>query len=143
LIYFEKEYRRDRMSHKLRDQWVVTKWVAPDSLPYWQANFPGADYPARGYRINTDWYNKPGVMPGHEDTIRLIWAIRKQGDKSTQQILNEMEQETERNEKAKENLIGDEIRDSFSAFLNEPGKRSGHVSMPYAKHEREEVLPNG
>lgn len=143
IVYFEKEYRRDRMTSKLRNQWVVTKWCAPETLGHWQVNFPGADYPHKGYRINTDWYNKPGIMPSHEDTIRLIWAIRKQTGMSATELNNEQDAERERGQKERDSVVEDEIRDSFTAFLNDPGKRSGHVSLPYSKQEREEALPHG
>lgn len=138
------EYRRDRMSHKLRDQWVITKWCAPETLDRWEQNFPGAPYPADGFRINTDWYNPPGVLPSEEDTIRLIWALRNQSDKNRAQLTNEMEEESAKNQRAIENEVEDEINDSFGAFLNpKPGSRSGHVSMPYTEIDRKEALPHG
>lgn len=144
IVYFEKEYRRDRMSHKLRDQWVVTKWCAPETLTRWQSQFPGAAYPAEGYRINTDWYNPQGVAPSEKDTTCLIWAIRKQSDLSVGQLREAMEAEHDRGEKSRDSALGDEIRESFPAFLNpKPGARNAHVSMPYTETERKESLPHG
>lgn len=144
IVYFEKEYRRDRMSAKLRDQWVITKWCAPETLEHWEVNFPGAPYPGQGYRINTDWYNKPGVYPGLEDTNRFIWAIRKQGDKSPQVLRSEMEAEMERGEASRQRTVEDAVENEFGAFLNpKPGTRSGHVSMPYTALERKDAVSHG
>lgn len=144
LVYFEPEYRRDRMSENLRDQWVVTKWCAPETLDQWHVNFPGADYPALGYRINTDWYNKPGIAPSLDDTNCLIWAIRHQGDKSMGQLRNEMDAEMERGEDARQRVVEDQVEDAFGAYLNpKPGSRGNHVSMPYTETDRKEALMKG
>src|SRR5690242_1631804 len=71
IVYFEPEYRRDRMTNK-KAVWIVTKWMPPESFSDWDRNFPGADYPANGYRVQTDWVNPPGVLPGLADTEDLI-----------------------------------------------------------------------
>lgn len=140
IVYFEKEYRRDRMSHKLRKQWVVTKWCRPEELSQWKENFPGADYPANGYRINTDWYNPPGKQPTFEDTRCLVWAIRKQFGMTAGQLADDVQAEQDHRDKAVENEVLDEIREDFTAFMNPyPGKRGGSISFGGVDKEK----PNG
>lgn len=131
------EYKRDRMTHNLRHQWCVTKWFPPEELPEWNSRFPGADYPARGYRIHTNWYNAPNVLPTQEDTNCLVWAVRKQLGMNYVDLYNEMDAEMAKAEKAREAEVNDEVRDAFTAYLNlTPGKRGGSISMPLTAQDR-------
>lgn len=156
LVAPEPEYRRDRQTHNLHDQWVITKWISPEQLVThwrWPEVFPGAGVPVDGYRLKTDWYNKPGVEPTTDDTRCFIWAVRKQapagynpanpdahGVSEGQRLEREMNAEVDEREASLQREIEDEVRDQFGAFLNPaPGKRGNFVSFPSTPKE----LTNG
>lgn len=128
-VYFQPEYAKDRMSHKLHHQWVITKWYPPEDLENWQTNFPGAPYPARGYRIHTDWANKPNCAPTLVDTEILVKQIRQQRSMSFTDRHADMEAQDLRKEASIQREISDQIRDCIPAALNPfPGKRGGEVA---------------
>lgn len=137
IVFFEKEYRRDKQSHKLNKQWVITKWFAPEELKDWQMRFPGADYPADGYRIFSDWVNPPGMLPTEADTRDCIKCVREVRSMNFTERLNDMQAEADRIEKSKDSEVRSMVRNEFTAFLNEkPGARGNSVSMPWTKQDR-------
>lgn len=130
LYYSEREYKKQRMSLKLKNQWVITRWLAPEALQDWQQNFPGADYPSRGYRIHTDWANKPFHSPTLQDTEILIGLLREQmSGMSAKARYADMEREMDREEEKRQRTLEDAIENEFTAGLNPyPGKRGAFVS---------------
>lgn len=133
----EPEYKRDRMSHSLHKQWVVCKWVPPDELGWWTSEFPGADWPSRGYYFPTNAALAEGVMPTLEDTEHLIKCVKEQTSMTFQARLADMEADQARQEKAKDSEIDSMVRNEFTAFMNPaPGKRGNGISMPYSKFDR-------
>lgn len=139
IILLQKEYRRDRMSHKLHHQWVITKWIPADSLPDWNRNFPGADYPAQGYRIHTNMSLERGRIPTLRDTERAIACVKEATSMSFLARMRDMEDEQDRTDRSKQNEMYDEVRDSFTAFLNPcPGKRGGFISFGGVEKETQQ-----
>lgn len=125
----EPEYKRDRMSHSLSKQWVVCKWIAPENLAWWQSEFPGADWPYRGYYFATNASLPQGQLPTSEDTDELIRCVKKQRELTFAGTLARMEADRERGEKAQQSELDSMIRNEFTAFMNPyPGKRGGFVS---------------
>jgi hypothetical protein len=125
----EPEYKRDRMSHTLWKQWVVCKWVPPDELGWWATEFPGADWPARGYYFPTNAALAEGVAPSLEDTEHLIRCVREQTSMTFAARLADMEADKERADRRKESEMDSMIRNEFTAFMNPaPGKRGNFVS---------------
>jgi len=130
------EYARVKLSDKLKNQWVVTKWFPPEELPMWQHNFPMADYPANGYRIHTNASLDPFQVPTLADTEHFIHCIREQRSMSLENRIIDMQREADYIEKEKDRVIRDEVRDLMPAFANyQPGKRGGYVSLPATKRE--------
>lgn len=137
IVYFEKEYKREHQSFKLKKQWVITHWSPPEKLTEWQRTFPGAPYPADGYRIFTDWSNPPGMLPTLADTEDCIRCVKEATSMTYAARLADMEAEAERTEKGKESQLYAMVRNEFTAFLNEaPGKRGNSISMPWTKEDR-------
>lgn len=135
IFYFEAEYKRDRMTNK-RAVWIVTKWMPPETFTDWDRNFPGAAYPADGYRVHTAYLASRG-LPSLAETEDLIAQVKESGEMSFSARLADMQDDLDKQEKRKEGPVKDQIRDSFTAFLNEaPGKRGNSVSMPYTKFDR-------
>lgn len=147
------EYQRVRQSWKLKNQWLITRWLAPAQLAglvkgfyigeadplfseevvreHWDRLFPDSEYPARGLHFMTDWRNKPNMLPTRRDTDLLIHQIREQmSGMSAAAVLAAMEQEATETRAAKTKTNEDMIEDSFTAFLNpNPGARGGHISF--------------
>lgn len=139
IIYMEREYKPTRMTNK-RNVWMVTRWFPPEALSNWLTNFPGADYPSRGYRVHTDYICKPGVLPAYDDTQTLIYLLRQQMDQTFTEATDMFDEADKKERAATSSQIADEVRDDFTAFLNvEPGKRGGSVSLPSL--QRDIVLP--
>lgn len=131
IVLMVREYKRDRMSHKLDHQWVITHWFPVEVLYQWNENFPGADYPSRGYRIHTDFSMRRDQLPDLAQTEWLIGQIKHQRSQTFTEATNEFEAARDRADKARESAMRAEIRDSFTALLNPiPGKRGGSVSFP-------------
>lgn len=125
------EYKRVHMSHKFKNQWVVTRWFPPEELPLWQHNFPHAPYPANGYRIHTNASLKPFCKPTLADTEHFIECIREQRSMTFEERLADMELEADREQEGKRKIIRDKIDDMIPAFGNyAPGQRGNFVSMP-------------
>lgn len=136
IVYFEKEYRKDRMSDKLWNQWVVTKWYPPEELSRWKETFPGADYPRNGYYINTNACLDPFRVPTIDDTWHFIKCIRDQTSMDFLSRLRDMERVEEKIETSEHAEVIDEVADYVPAFFNpNPGKRGGHVSVPSLQKE--------
>ncbi len=136
LVFMDREYVQARQTEK-QDCWIVTKWCAPEELPDWQKTFPGAAYPARGYRIPTDWYNAAGVLPRYSDTQKLIWCLREQAKLTKFQLGRELQEEMDERDQARDAAVDTEVEDYVPAFVNAtPGKRGGYVSVPGTKQDR-------
>ena len=134
------EYRQDRMCARLKDQWVITKWNPPESLERWQSTFPGADWPARGYRIHTNASlpRFPGgpTLPNTGDTEFFIQTMREQRSMSFEDRLADMQRAADMKDLVERNALEDELRDMVPAFVNgRPGKRGGYVSTPFSKQD--------
>lgn len=176
------EYKKDRQTRK-RDTWFMTKWLTPwelvtgpgrgatnlrhgeqqdsakeppieEVLAAWNNHFPGADLPAKGWRIPTDAYLPAGPQdenwayssmcptPNYSDTQRFIAEIKFQTSRPFDEVLQDMlDREDAANLKG-EARIGEECADAFTAFLNPaPGKRGragggGFLSLPFTKFDR-------
>lgn len=129
------EYKVEKMCPKLDHQWVIVLWYAPEELAHWQSRFPGATYPARGYRINTNASlpSHPGGPrePNIRDTERFIELLREQRSMSHHDRVVDMLAEDDKQKAAIQKEIEDEIANEFTAFMNpDPGKRGGFVSFP-------------
>lgn len=125
------EYKRDLQSTKLHDQWVIAKWCKAEDLDQWRSVFPGADYPAQGYRVFTNAALPPMQEPTVDDTERLIRCINEQSSMTFDERLADMTAEQDRIAKSKRENLVDQIKDSFTAGLNpNPGTRGNFVSFP-------------
>ncbi len=134
---YAPEYVAKKQCAKLDHQWLIAKWCAPDALPMWQQNFPGAHYPARGYRIHTNADLAPHCVPTLEDTEAFIAIINEQRSMSFNERLLDMETDLDKKDKSVKNEIYDEVRDLVPAFANyQPGKKGGYVSLPYTEREK-------
>lgn len=130
------EYKKDRMCQKYKNQWLITKWCAPESLSEWEKNFPGAAYPSRGFRIMTNAVLDPFVSPTQADTDHFIQCIKEQQSMTYNERLADMERDQAYKENAQRQRAYDEIGDMVPAFCNgTPGKRGGSVSMPSLQKE--------
>ena len=130
------EYRRDRMCHKLHKQWLITKWCAPEELDRWTEIFPQADYPSRGYYINTDYYRSPENPPSLIDTEFFIRQMKDQRSMKFKDRLEQFESERDRKERSAHNEVEDELQDMVPAMANpQPGTRSWNVSFPSTQKE--------
>ncbi len=135
------QYRKEKMAPNLDRQWVITIWMPPESLGQWQANFPGAPYPARGQRIHTNASlpSYPGGPrePNLTETERFISLICHQRNHTIHEVARGIDDERTARDAAIKKEIEDEIRDDFPALMNiEPGKRGGYVSFPYSEKDR-------
>lgn len=157
------EYKRRRMSFKLQNQWVVTRWLSPEmlcgaSVDYkigsppsgfsheeltrrWRAIFPGSDLPVKGLYINTDWANKPNLPPTLQDTQILIAQLREQlSGMSASARLADMLADDDEDRVRKRKITENICEDSFTAMMNPfPGSRSSFVSFPST--EKQVILP--
>lgn len=157
------EYRAERMVR--RSAWYMTKWLSPQELivgtclrrgidypqesadrPWpqealnekWQALFPGADFPHRGWRVTTDAYlprspHDPSV-PNLADTEYFIRCIREQTRMNLPDLVQDMLAQMDWKDAQSTKRLEDDIRDGFPAMLNpNPGTRSGFVSFPGTK----------
>lgn len=174
----EPEYQSDRQ-YRRRDTWVICKWLTPwelilgpgrgatsimhgdqrgtDKAPpveaviaAWNRQFPGAAFPAKGWRVPTDAYLPHGpddenwagnpfghTTPHRQDTEHFIKNVKYQ----TSRPFAEVEQSFIASDIEKERRIDvafmDDCRDAFPAFLNpKQGARGSFVSMPWTKHDR-------
>jgi hypothetical protein len=156
-------YRRDRQV--ARSAWYMTKLLTPEQLIWgwigkhgdptpegrapshdalmeiWNNRFPGADFPAKGWRVPTDaWLPRSAgepTEPNLPDTEDFIAQVREQTRMSFALRLEDMTQYEVRKEDATNKEIEAAVRDSFPAFLNPvPGKRSNFVSMPWSRKDR-------
>lgn len=129
LLAMQTEYIQGRMTRKYKTSWLITKWLSPEQLTDWERIFPSAPYPSRGYRIQTNWVNRPHYLPSLEDTREFIKQIKDQRSMSARARLEDMNEETTKAEASVDREIEDQIRDSFPAGLNPfPGKRGGSIS---------------
>jgi hypothetical protein len=151
-----KEFKARRMTRRHPNCWIVTRWLPPGALvglridihignepseadiprevilARWQSMFPGADYPERGWYVNTDYFCKPYQEPTYDDNQFLIRQLRHQmSDMSAQSLLinwcNTEDAENARTQRT----IEDACENEFTAFLNPyPGKKGTFVSFP-------------
>jgi|SRR6185436_9245819 len=110
-------------------------------LEMWNARFPGADFPSRGWRVPTDAFlpRSPGGdrEPNLNDTEAFIAFVKEQTRLSFDARLGDMLASEDIREAAKRREIEDCVRDAFGAYLNPtPGKRGGFVSFPWTRRDR-------
>lgn len=157
------EYTRDRQVRQI-DTWYVTKWLTATELIFgwfgrhgehfpekepddvrlrelWESRFPGADFPGQGWRVPTDaWLPRsPGdsKVPNWNDTRFFVAQVKHQASQNFVQAMTDWDDEYIRRDEATDALIGEQARESFSAFLNpKPGARGGFVSFPWSKQDR-------
>lgn len=158
------EYKRDRQTRE-RDCWMVAKWMTPEELivgglighgmgwqgghkpshealvSTWARLYPGMDFPAKGWRVPTDARLPRGpydpTTPNRPDTDHFIHRVKDQTSMRFDARLQDMLDQDDAKNRREELAIGEECRDSFTAFLNpNPGKRSSFVSMPWSKQDR-------
>jgi hypothetical protein len=156
-------HRQDRQVRN--SAWYMTKLLTPEQLIWgwigkhgdptpdgkapsheqllsiWNARFPGADFPARGWRVPTDAYLPRFIggprEPNLRDTEDFIACIHEQTRLSFNLRLEDMVAYEDRKQADIDRQIADATRDSFPAFLNPvPGKRSNFVSMPWSRQDR-------
>ena len=130
------EYARVKLSNRLKNQWVATKWFPPEELPQWERNFPQAPYPKDGYRIHTNACLPPFQEPTLLDTEDLIKCLREQRSMTFADRLIDMERDRDQREKSKHGAVLDEIDDLIPAYGNyAPGKRGHFISFPSTQKE--------
>jgi hypothetical protein len=156
-------YRKDRQVRN--SAWYMTKLLTAEALIWgwigkhgdptpegraprieqlmeiWNSRFPGADFPAKGWRVPTDAYLPRFIggprEPNLLDTEDFIKCIREQTSLSFALRLQDMTAYEVRKEADTRRDIEDAVRDSFPAFLNPvPGKRSNFVSFPWSGKDR-------
>lgn len=152
------EYCRSRMTHKYRDQWVVTAWLPPEGLAQWVCdagnvttprdwealaqwanNYQGVEYPSRGYRVCTNYRVPRGLTPNMDDVQRFCAGVRfnrSMNDLGVAQMFAAQDAKahpappTHPDEINLNSETGAEIVETFPAFMNPtPGKRGGSVSV--------------
>lgn len=173
----EPEYKSDRQ-YRRKDTWVICKWLTPWELILgpgrgflnishgdqqslerapsqeavivaWNRQFPGAPFPAKGWRVPTDaflpnkddpeWALSPfgHTTPNRQDTDRFIQMVKFQTSRSFDEVEKDMVASQVRGENLVSAEFGDVCRDAFPAFLNpKAGTRSSFVSMPWTKQDR-------
>lgn len=155
----KEEYAKTRQT-RLRETWLITKWLSPEDLIHggtrglgrgygpegppsaeglqslWQGLFPGADFPARGWRIPTDASlpRGPGdsTVPSLPDTEFFIASVRRQTLLSPEALLLDMLLDDDRRRAQNDSIVADICRDAWPAFLNPRpgGKDETFVSFP-------------
>jgi hypothetical protein len=176
--HLEPEYSRTRMVRKTHT-WYVCKWLTPWELilgpgrghahlkhgeqqttekapshealiQAWSNQYPGAEFPAKGWRIPTDaflpngptdpmWGRSPyqHTTPQRQDTDHFIRLVKYQTSRPFDEVVQDMIDQEDAAGKKVELAIGEECRNEFSAFLNPaPGKRGGFISFPWTKADR-------
>ncbi len=158
LSTLKPEYKADRQTLRA-STWFITKWLSAEDLIHggtqghgrgylggvgpsqetllslWEKQFPGADFPHRGWRIPTDAFlprspEDPSV-PNEPDTLHFIRCVKEQTSMSQEARLADMLAQEDWKSAQVDSRIGDEIRDSFPAFLNpKPGAKGNFVSFP-------------
>lgn len=148
-------YRRDRQVRRF-DTWYMTKLLTPEQLIWgligkhghpqepipqetllkmWEERFPGADFPARGWRVQTDAYlpraEGDDRNPNWRDTQYFVMCIKEQTRLNHDERLADMLLAEDEQEAAVTKVVEDGVRDCFPALLNpNPGKRGGWHSFP-------------
>lgn len=135
------EYQQDIQCHKIDpNQWLIAKWCPAEELDDWQAKFPGAPYPARGYYIQTNASlpSCPGgsTIPDIQETERFVRLVKLQRSQSAKETCEQMIELDEKKDKSNKQEVRDEIADMVPAFAKEPGKRGNEVSVPFTKFDR-------
>lgn len=173
----ETEYKSSRQYRRI-DTWVICKWLTPWELilgpgrgymnikhgqqqsadrepsqesviAAWNRQFPGAPFPARGWRVPTDAYlpNKDDenfaaspfghTTPHLQDTEHFIRQIRFQTSRPFAEVEQDMIAQNVAAEKRIDTQFMDDCRDAFPAFLNpKAGSRGSFVSFPWTKADR-------
>jgi hypothetical protein len=130
------EYVRAPLTNK-RDRWILTKWCKPEELTDWQKIFPGAPYPAQGYRVHTNVYMEVGEEPTTTITEGLIYDIKRQLSMTASEMTEEMTAEQDKRDRDATESQKDEVEELIPAFLNhEPGNRGNRVSLPVTKQDK-------
>ena len=159
------EYKIDRQLGRLRDAWLICKWLHPWELitgpttghmrygvdmenkppdeaveASWKLQYPGMDFPGRGWRIplGQTWDQaNPSRPPDLQDTRSFIRLLRAQVALTFDQAMAQFDEGEKRHAEETEKGIGEIARDGFPAFLNDqPGKRGGWVSMPFTRFDK-------
>ena len=159
------EYKIERQLGKIRDAWLICKWLPPWELitgptsghlrygtdmgnkpadeaveEAWKRQYPGMDFPAKGWRvpIGATWDPiNPSRPPDEKDTREFIVEVRKQTAKTFSEAMREYDDGVQRRDTEAQKEIEDFSGDAFNAFLNpSPGKRGGFVSFPWSKIDR-------
>lgn len=130
LIALEPVYEPRKMMIDEHDTWVLAHWHAPLSQFTWEHQNPGLLWPREGYYAPTNILLEAGQRPTPTDNEKVIALIRKQGEKTMADFVEESNRLEERKEKRYQDCVSDKIDDSVSAFCNIPGTRSAHVSFP-------------
>ncbi len=124
-------WERRRICHQEKDQWIFCKWLPPPARSAWDTTLPGVPYPSEGYYAPVGDAAKTialvsGTLPFPETTAMLIKCVRDMRDKSTRQILREMDTGMEKKEKDSRNQLEDQVRDSLTFNLGVPGEKGEH-----------------
>lgn len=173
----EREYKSARQYRRI-DTWVICKWLTPWELilgpgrgymnikhgqqqsadrepsqeaviAAWNRQFPGAPFPARGWRVPTDAYlpNQDDenfaaspfghTTPHRKDTEHFIRQVRFQTSRPFAEVEQDMIAQDIAAEKRIDTQFMDDCRDAFPAFLNpKQGARGSFVSFPWTKADR-------
>jgi hypothetical protein len=159
------EYKIERQLGRIRDAWLICKWLPPWELitgptsghlrygsdmnnkpadeaveESWKKQYPGMDFPAKGWRvpIGATWdptnLSRP---PDEKDTLGFIAEVRKQTARTFSAAMADYDEGVAFRDTLAQKGIEDVARDAFNAFLNpDPGKRGGFVSFPWTRLDR-------
>lgn len=137
------EYKKTPMCQRLTRQFVVCRWMPPEELERWGEIFPHADYPSRGYYVNTDYFRGRDNPPDLADTECFIRCAKEQRSMKFNERLRDMEAEADKKESDQRKVLEDEMHDLIPAFCHgTPGKRSGDTSFPSLKKDLVHVPTN-
>jgi hypothetical protein len=159
------EYKIGRQLGSLKDAWLICKWLpawelitgpTTGHLRYgtdmgnkpaneaveesWKRQYPGMDFPAKGWRVpvGATWDpTNPSRPPDEKDTLDFIYQVRQQTAKSFSGVMKQYEDGITRRDTEAQKVIEDISRDAFPAFVNPAiGTRGGFVSFPWTRLDR-------
>lgn len=180
----EREYKSDRQCRR-HNTWYACKWLTPWELitgpgrgfmnlkhgeqqsserapsheavaSAWRNQFPGAAFPAKGWRIPTDAYLPNGptdenwdhspfahTTPHRQDTEHFIREVKFQTSRPFAEVERDMLDKEDAAARRVNLEFAEVCRDAFPALLNPaPGTRGrasggGFVSFPWTKADRQ------
>lgn len=130
IILAEPTYEMVKLCPSLHRQYVILHWSQPISQDAWLAEFGSKlQWPARGEYYPTNMCLGYEEHPDIDVTWDAIGKVKAERNKTFADHIAADDAALARVEKANNDLVLDDLKDTLTAFGNIPGKRSGGVSF--------------